>query len=71
LRGGSWNNNQNNARVSGRNNNHPNNKWNNYGFRVVLAPHGLAFLPEVLADEQSAVEAILACLSACPYKGQK
>ncbi|GMV33067.1 MAG: hypothetical protein DYG85_13175 [Chloroflexi bacterium CFX1] len=43
LRGGSWNNNQNNARVSGRNNNHPNNEWNNYGFRVVFAPHGSAF----------------------------
>ncbi|MGC1377485.1 MAG: hypothetical protein WA821_14730 [Anaerolineales bacterium] len=25
-----------NARVSVRNNNHPNNKWNNNGFRVVL-----------------------------------
>jgi hypothetical protein len=43
LRGGSWNNNQNNARVSGRNNNHPNNKWNNYGFRVCLAPHCVVF----------------------------
>jgi len=43
LRGGSWNNNQNNARVSGRNNNHPDNNWNNNGFRVCCAPHGFAF----------------------------
>ncbi|MEZ0395706.1 MAG: SUMF1/EgtB/PvdO family nonheme iron enzyme [Anaerolineales bacterium] len=34
-RGGSWNNHQNNARVSDRNNNHPNNRNNNIGFRVV------------------------------------
>ncbi|MCZ2074119.1 MAG: hypothetical protein LC130_03855 [Bryobacterales bacterium] len=43
LRGGSWNNNQNNARVSDRNNNHPNNQWNNNGFRVVaVSPHNFA-----------------------------
>jgi hypothetical protein len=43
LRGGSWNNNQNNARVSNRNNNHLNNQWNNNGFRVALAsPHNFA-----------------------------
>jgi len=29
-----------NARVANRNNNHPNNNWNNNGFRVVVAsPH--------------------------------
>jgi len=40
LRGGSWNNNIDNARVSNRNNNHPNNQWNNNGFRVVVVlPH--------------------------------
>jgi hypothetical protein len=38
LRGGSWNNNQRNARVSYRNNNHPDNFNNNIGFRVVVAP---------------------------------
>lgn len=43
LRGGSWNNNQNNARVDVRNNNHPNNQWNNNGFRVVVcSPHNFA-----------------------------
>jgi sulfatase-modifying factor enzyme 1 len=36
LRGGSWNNNDNNARVSIRNNNNPNNRNNNIGFRVVV-----------------------------------
>jgi hypothetical protein len=36
LRGGSWNNNENNARVSIRNNNHPDNRNNNIGFRVVV-----------------------------------
>lgn len=34
LRGGSWNNNANNARVSSRNRNNPDNSNNNNGFRV-------------------------------------
>ena len=34
-RGGSWNNNASNCAVSYRNNNNPNNRNNNYGFRVV------------------------------------
>ncbi|MEZ5402183.1 MAG: hypothetical protein R2729_21090 [Bryobacteraceae bacterium] len=38
LRGGSWNNNQDNARAGCRNNNHPNNR-NNIGFRVVCSSH--------------------------------
>jgi hypothetical protein len=36
VRGGSWNNNQNNARAAYRNNNHPANRNNNNGFRVVV-----------------------------------
>jgi len=36
LRGGSWNNNENNARVSIRNNNNPHNRNNNIGFRAAL-----------------------------------
>jgi hypothetical protein len=36
LRGGSWNNNQNNARAAYRNNNTPDNRNNNIGFRVVV-----------------------------------
>ncbi|GAB4450782.1 MAG: hypothetical protein Kow0031_33290 [Anaerolineae bacterium] len=35
LRGGSWNNNQDNARCAIRNHNNPNNSNNNNGFRVV------------------------------------
>ena len=35
LRGGSWNNKDNNARASNRNNNQPNNRNNNNGFRLV------------------------------------
>ncbi len=35
LRGGSWNNNQNNARCADRNRNNPNNSNNNVGFRLV------------------------------------
>ena len=34
LRGGSFNNNENNARCSYRNNNDPDNEWNNNGCRV-------------------------------------
>jgi len=36
LRGGSWNNNQDNARAVYRNNNDPGNRNNNIGFRVVV-----------------------------------
>ena len=34
-RGGSWNNNADNVRISNRNNNNPDNRNNNLGFRVV------------------------------------
>jgi len=37
LRGGSWNNNQDNAQCAVRNRNNPNNRNNNNGFRVVCA----------------------------------
>ncbi|MCC6298348.1 MAG: SUMF1/EgtB/PvdO family nonheme iron enzyme [Anaerolineales bacterium] len=42
MRGGSWNNNEDNARVAIRNNNHPHNRNNNIGFRVA-ALHSFAF----------------------------
>ena len=45
LRGGSWNNNATYARAANRNNNHPGNRNNNYGFRLCL--HSL---PPVLHD---------------------
>ncbi len=39
VRGGSWNNNRNNARCAYRNQNEPDNFNNNLGFRLVLAHH--------------------------------
>ncbi len=39
LRGGSFNNNERNARCAYRNNNNPNNRNDNNGFRVVVS-HG-------------------------------
>ncbi|MCC5838839.1 MAG: SUMF1/EgtB/PvdO family nonheme iron enzyme [Opitutales bacterium] len=39
VRGGSWNNNnENNLRVENRNTNDPSNRNNNIGFRVLLGP---------------------------------
>jgi formylglycine-generating enzyme required for sulfatase activity len=38
LRGGSWNNNADNCRVANRNNNTPENRNNNNGFRVARSP---------------------------------
>jgi formylglycine-generating enzyme required for sulfatase activity len=45
LRGGSWNNNQDNARSANRNRNNPNNRNNNIGFRVLCSSHIFPFLP--------------------------
>ncbi|WP_273704365.1 SUMF1/EgtB/PvdO family nonheme iron enzyme [Candidatus Accumulibacter phosphatis] len=39
LRGGSWNNNAANARASQRNRNHPDNRNDNVGFRLVSSAH--------------------------------
>ncbi len=39
VRGGSWNNNQDNARAAYRNHNDPDNRNNNMGFRVVCSSH--------------------------------
>jgi hypothetical protein len=44
VRGGFWNNNQDNARAAYRNNNHPDNRNNNLGFRVVCSSHILSSL---------------------------
>ena len=38
LRGGGWNNNDNNLRVANRNNNNPTNQNNNIGFRCAAPP---------------------------------
>lgn len=70
LRGGSFNNNRQNARAAYRNRNNPNNRNGNNGFRVVLAhaslfsknPRGLfacgIFLPEILRGYGFAGEAL-------------
>jgi hypothetical protein len=42
LRGGSWNNNPENAAPANRNRNHPDNRNNNIGFRLVCALTGPA-----------------------------
>jgi formylglycine-generating enzyme required for sulfatase activity len=41
LRGGCWNNSGENCRSAYRNDNHPSNRNNNLGFRVVLAPSSI------------------------------
>jgi formylglycine-generating enzyme required for sulfatase activity len=38
IRGGSWNNNAENCRTANRNNNNPDNRNNNIGFRLVFVP---------------------------------
>jgi len=43
LRGGSWNNNENNLRSSNRNDNDPSNENNNIGFRVARPLRAPAF----------------------------
>ncbi|MBL3527216.1 MAG: SUMF1/EgtB/PvdO family nonheme iron enzyme [gamma proteobacterium endosymbiont of Lamellibrachia anaximandri] len=45
LRGGSWINNQDNARASIRNNNEPDNRNNNLGFRLSCSSHIAPVLP--------------------------
>ncbi|MBN1479309.1 SUMF1/EgtB/PvdO family nonheme iron enzyme [candidate division KSB1 bacterium] len=45
LRGGSWNNNENNLRVTNRNRNNPQNRNNNIGFRCAQY-FAIIFLPE-------------------------
>jgi hypothetical protein len=58
LRGGNWNNNDNNLRAANRNNNNPDNRNNNIGFRCAAPPriflkgqvrrlHGAALSPRV------------------------
>ena len=56
LRGGAWNNNENNVRCAYRNNNHPDNRNNNTGFRVVLS-HGFPRRPEMRPGYGWAAEA--------------
>lgn len=57
LRGGSWNNNRNNARCSYRNRNEPDNFNNNNGFRVVCST-SLVSLPEMRCGVNCSAEAL-------------
>ena len=57
LRGGSWNNNQNNARCAYRNRNEPDNWNDNIGFRVVVA-HGLLLAGNAAQRDCWAAEAL-------------
>lgn len=43
MRGGSWNNNDNNTRSSNRNRNNPTNSNNNVGFRLLKTFHARVF----------------------------
>ena len=45
LRGGAWNNDQDNARCAVRNRNHPHNRNDNVGFRVLCSSHVFPFPP--------------------------
>lgn len=47
LRGGAWNNNDNNVRCANRNNNNPDNRNNHVGFRLLSHGFQLACLGQV------------------------
>jgi hypothetical protein len=64
LRGGSWNNNQINARAAYRNRNNPNNRNNNIGFRV-LRPCFSALLLVSHAARRTGSECGMAPARAC------
>jgi hypothetical protein len=54
LRGGSWINSAQNCRLTNRNNNDPENRNNNYGFRLVLAPARVRFRMEAFPNSRTA-----------------
>jgi hypothetical protein len=56
LRGGSFNNNQRNARCAYRNNNNPDNRNHNIGFRVVVS-HDSHTQPEMQIGSRWSAEA--------------
>jgi len=57
LRGGAFNNNENNARCAYRNNNQPDERNNNIGFRLVVA-HDFPCMPEMPPGYGWAAEAL-------------
>jgi hypothetical protein len=62
VRGGSWNNNQDNARATYRNDNDPHNRNNNLGLRVVRSSH--IVIPLLMA--QPGLYDVAWLLRACP-----
>ena len=56
LRGGSWNNNSDNARSANRNRNSTDNRNNNNGFRVASTPHAGATAPTGAVGAQGSVQ---------------
>jgi hypothetical protein len=55
LRGGSWNNNQNNARCAYRNRNNPHNRNNNNGFRLVSHISSQPAMPRAGASQRDGI----------------
>jgi hypothetical protein len=68
LRGGSWNNNANNARCANRNNNNPDNRNNNIGFRCVLAVDSA---PKVVRAVNKQMGEVLAGQAAGPASAKR
>lgn len=63
LRGGSWNNNANRVRSAYRNNNTPDNRNNNVGFRCARSPSAVSAGPECVGETRlPAVGSSRACL---------
>jgi hypothetical protein len=73
LRGGSWNNHLDNARVADRNNNNPDNDWNNNGFRVAahISPAGSACQSRLAVEAKWRTLGLLAPLSTEPGEYRK
>jgi hypothetical protein len=74
LRGGSWNNDPRNCRSTYRNRNHPDERNDNIGFRLVSVSFGLALPPirscsvpgiSAFTDAESVVTEVLALLLSC------
>ena len=59
LRGGSWNNKPRNVRSANRNNNTPDNRNNNIGFRPAQAQQ-----PAVAATDQTVILSVMFCIMA-------
>ena len=74
LRGGSWNNNGRNVRSAYRNNNAPDNRNNNNGFRLALAQACVGmtgndpmFIPSgIIPANHKVMGTLVKCLNVCP-----